>query len=51
MMISGDARDLTVVGSIPIKGSRCFLKQDILTSLPSTGLFQERIRVCFPDRT
>ena len=39
-------RKLSVVGSNPIIGSRCFLAQDTLKpSLLSTGLFQELIQV------
>ena len=34
-----------VVGSSPIKGPRCFLEQETLLLLLSTGWFQEQIRV------
>ena len=37
--------NVEVVGSSPIKGRRCFLEQDTLPLLLSTGWFQERIRV------
>ena len=37
-------RDVEVVGSSPIKGSRCFIEQETLPLLPNTGWFQERIR-------
>jgi len=33
-----------VVGSSPIKGPCCFIKQETLLLLLSTGWFQERIR-------
>jgi len=32
-----------VIGSSPIKGPRCFLEQQSLPLLLSTGWFQERI--------
>ena len=38
------ARNVEVVGSSPIKCPRCFLQQEILPLLLSTGWFQERIR-------
>ena len=34
---------LSVVSSSPIKGSRCFLEQETLSSLISTGWFKEQI--------
>ena len=37
-------RNAKVVGSSPIKGPRCFLEQDTLPLLLSTGWFQEQIR-------
>ena len=37
-------RNLDVVGSSPIKGPRCFLEQETLPLLLSTGCFQERIQ-------
>jgi len=37
-------RYVEFVGTSPITGSRCFLEQEILTLLLSTGCFQERIR-------
>jgi len=36
--------NLSVINSISIKGSHCFLEQATLTSLLSTGSFQELIR-------
>jgi len=36
-------RYVEVVGSSPIKGPRCFIDQETLTLLLSTGWFQERI--------
>jgi len=37
----------------PIKGCRCFLEQETLLSLLSTGWFQEQIQACFqnPNKT
>ena len=37
-------RNEEVVGSSPIKGTCCFLEQETLPLLLSTGWFQERIR-------
>ena len=37
-------RNVKVVGLCPIKGPRCFLVQETLPLLLSTGWFQERIR-------
>ena len=37
-------RNVEVVGSSPIKGPPCFLEQETLPLLSSTGWFQERIR-------
>ena len=37
-------RNEEVVGSSPIQGPRCFLEQETLPLLLSTGWFQERIR-------
>ena len=37
-------RNMEVVSSSPIKGPRCFLEQNTLTLLFSTGWFQEQIR-------
>ena len=37
-------RNVEVVGSSPIKGPRCFLDQETLPLLLSTGWFQERIQ-------
>ena len=37
-------RHVGAVGSSPIKGPRCFLEQETLHLLLSTGWFQERIR-------
>ena len=37
-------RNAEVVGLSPIKGPRCFLEQETLPLLLSTGWFQERIR-------
>ena len=35
----------------PSKAPRCFLEQETLPLLLSTGWFQERIRACFHNRT
>ena len=35
-------RNVEVVGSSPIKGPRCFLEQETLPLLQSTGWFQEQ---------
>ena len=37
-------RNVEVVGSSPIKGPRCYLEQDTLPLLLSTGWFQKGIR-------
>ena len=37
-------RNVEVVGSSPIKGPSCFLEQETLPLLLSTGWFQEQIR-------
>ena len=37
-------RNVEVMGSNPIKGPRCFLEQETLPLLISTGWFQERIQ-------
>ena len=37
-------RNVEVVGSSPIEGPHCFLKQETLPLLLSTGWFQEWIR-------
>ena len=37
-------RNVEVVGSNPIKGLRCYLEQEMLPLLLSTGWFQERVR-------
>ena len=37
-------RDVEVVGSSAIKGPRCFIEQETLPLLLSTGWFQELIR-------
>jgi len=39
--------NVEAVGLSPIKGPRCFLEQESLPLLLSTGWFQERIQVCF----
>jgi len=46
-------RDSGAVGnaSNAIKGSRCFLEQETLPSLLSTGWFQEQIGVQFYNQT
>jgi len=44
-------RNVEVVGSSPIKGPRCFLEQETLTLLLSTGSFQERFRAWIHNRT
>ena len=36
-------RNVEVMGSSPIKGPHCFLEQETLPLLFSTGWFQERI--------
>jgi len=41
------ARKVEVVGYGPIKGPRCFLEQETLPLLLSTGWFQEQIRADF----
>jgi len=38
---------LSGVSYSPIKGSRCFLEQETLPSMLSTGCFQESIRAWF----
>ena len=43
-------RNVEVVGSNPIKGPRCFLEQETLPLLMSTGWFQEQIRARFHNR-
>jgi len=40
-----------VLSSSPIKGPRCFLEQETLPLLLSTGWFQELIRAWFHNRT
>ena len=40
-----------VICASPIKGPRCFLEQETLPLLLSTGWFQERIRAWFHNRT
>ena len=37
-------RNVEVVGSSPIKGTRCFLEQETLPLLLSNGWLQERIQ-------
>ena len=44
-------RNVEVVGSSPIKGPRCFLEQETLPILLSTGWFQERSRDLFHNQT
>ena len=44
-------RNVKDVGSSPIKGPRCFLEQDTLPLLLSTGWFQEQIRAGYYNRT
>jgi len=44
-------RNVEVVGSSSIKGPRCFLEQDTLPLLLSTGWFQEWIQVWFHNQT
>jgi len=41
------ARNVEVVGSSPNKGLYCFLEQETLPLLLSTGWFQQRIRAWF----
>ena len=43
--------NLSVVGSSPIKGCRCFLEQETLTLLLSTGWFHEWVCAIFQSRT
>ena len=43
--------NVVVVGSSPINGSRCFLEQETLPLLISTGSFQKQIRAWFHNRT
>ena len=50
-MIARLTRNVEVVGSSPIKGSRCFLEQETFHVLLSTSWFQERIRALFYNRT
>jgi len=47
----GYFQHLLFVGSSPIKGPRCFLEQETLPKLLSTGWFQEWIRAWFHNRT
>ena len=42
---------ITLMGSSPIKGPCCFLQQETLHLLLSTGWFQERIRAWFHNQT
>ena len=44
-------RNVKVVGSSPIKDLRCFLQQETLPVLISTGWFQERIQSLNHNRT
>ena len=44
-------RNVEVLGSSPIKGTRSSIMQETLPLLLSTGSFQERIRACFHNRT
>jgi len=44
-------RTVEVVGLIPIKGLRCFLEQETLPLLLSTGWFKERILSWIHNRT
>ena len=44
-------RNVEVVGSSPIKGSRFILDQETLPLLLRTGWFQERIRAWFHNQT
>ena len=44
-------RNVEVVGSSPIKEPRCFIEQETLPLLLSTGWFQERIRARFHNGT
>jgi len=37
-------RNVEAMGSCPIKGPRCFLEEETLPLLLSTGWFQEQIR-------
>ena len=42
--VARPTRNVEVVGSSPTKGPCCFLEQETLPLLLSTGCFQERIR-------
>ena len=42
--------NVEVVGSNPIKGLRCYLEQEMLPLLLSTGWFQERVRAWFQNQ-
>ena len=44
-------RNVTVVSSSPIKGLRCFIEQETLLLLLSTGWFKERIPAWYHNRT
>ena len=44
-------RNVEVMGSRPIKGPRCFLEQETLPLLLSTGWFQERIQARIHNQT
>ena len=44
-------RNLEILGSSPIKDYRCFIEQEHLPLLLSTGWFQEWIRAGFHNRT
>ena len=47
----GLTRNVEVVGLSPIKSPHCFLEQETLPLLLSTGWFQERIRAWFHNQT
>jgi len=44
-------RNVEAVGSRLIKGPRCFLEQETLPLLLSTGWLQKRIRAWYQNRT
>ena len=47
----GLTRNVKVLGSSPIKGTRCFLEQETLPLLLSTGWFQEQTWAWFHNQT
>jgi len=49
--VSHMTRNVEVVGSSPINGPLCFLEQETLPLLLSTGWFQEQIWAWFHNQT